>query len=800
MKNFLKLLTALALTALPTVHSTRAGSHTWSGANSIYFNNVSNWSYGGAPTNGEQDVHLYFPAGVTRYTPSNNIPGLSVAMISFAGDNYTLSGNSITLTGGTNLMSSGDVNIVALPLVLAGSNTAVSVASGKLFTLTPRISGASHLTKIGAGKLLLNGPNTNLFTGTTFVNEGILQISGYGPDSTVPGPLIIGTPAGSPGTAIAQLLGSSKLRDANVVTINNTGVLDLNNNNEAVGGLVMAGGKLETGTGTLTLFGAVMVQAGTAAINGNLRFYYSNGVFNALPGGTLNVNGSISSYINDPGIVKTGAGAVNLYSANTFTGPAIVKQGYLGLGHAQALANSSGLTITNIGIVQMLGVGITNIPATISGNGNGNGALRAFGTNVWTGPITLAGNAGIQPFASTDLLFHLGGITGIGNLTKLGSGKLSMAGASWNNYQGTTIVSGGTLELNTSGGVAIPGALIIGDATNGVNSRSVRLMQSNQIADGADVTVNASGMIDFTGIMAAAERIGSLAGAGNVHLGFNALFTGTNNATTTFSGEFSGAAASSVTKEGAGITSVDGISPAFFGQTFVNRGTLSVNGSLASSAVYAALNGTVAGDGVTGVLAAFDGKITPGNSPGLLKCANFGMSSASVLELELNGTSVGINYDQIGVTGFVNLGNANLSVLLGFNSAVSNKFLIIANDSNDPINGTFKNLPEGAIFSTGNAQFQISYLGGDGNDVELTQIGVIAPPLISGLQDVGNGQMQISGKGSIGMSYHVEANTNLNTTNWITLGSVVADGNGGLKFIDSSASNVVQRFYRFKAQ
>jgi hypothetical protein len=47
----------------------------------------------------------------------------------------------------------------------------------------------------------------------------------------------------------------------------------------------------------------------------------------------------------------------------------------------------------------MFGVGITNVPATISGNGNGNGALRAFGANVWSGQITLAGNSMDLEFA-----------------------------------------------------------------------------------------------------------------------------------------------------------------------------------------------------------------------------------------------------------------------------------------------------------------------------------------------------------------------------------------------------------------
>ena len=39
----------------------------YAGIANIYFNNTSNWSYGGAPTNGEQNTYLYFPASATRH-------------------------------------------------------------------------------------------------------------------------------------------------------------------------------------------------------------------------------------------------------------------------------------------------------------------------------------------------------------------------------------------------------------------------------------------------------------------------------------------------------------------------------------------------------------------------------------------------------------------------------------------------------------------------------------------------------------------------------------------------------------
>src|SRR5262245_33541875 len=187
-KNTIQVTTAFGLAMLLIAQTAQAGSHTWSGANSIYFNNQSNWSYGGAPTNGEQNVYLYFPVVATRYTCSNNISGLVVKSISFSGDNYTLQGKSITVTD--NLISSGAANFVTAPIVLGG-NVSVNVSNSQVLSMNSAISGSGNLTKIGGGTWYLYPSDANTYSGSTFVNEGTLQLgSGSGKASTIPGPLI----------------------------------------------------------------------------------------------------------------------------------------------------------------------------------------------------------------------------------------------------------------------------------------------------------------------------------------------------------------------------------------------------------------------------------------------------------------------------------------------------------------------------------------------------------------------------------------------------------------------------------
>jgi hypothetical protein len=49
-------------------------------------------------------------------------------------------------------------------------------------------------------------------------------------------------------------------------------------------------------------------------------------------------------------------------------------------------------------------------------------------------------------------------------------------------------------------------------------------------------------------------------------------------------------------------------------------------------------------------------------------------------------------------------------------------FTVISNTATTRIAGTFANLPDGSTFTVGNNTFQVSYEGGDGNDLTLTVV------------------------------------------------------------------------------
>jgi hypothetical protein len=82
---------------------------------------------------------------------------------------------------------------------------------------------------------------------------------------------------------------------------------------------------------------------------------------------------------------------------------------------------------------------------------------------------------------------------------------------------------------------------------------------------------------------------------------------------------------------------------------------------------------------------------------------------------------------RLNVVGSVEINNAALNVVsLGKEAKPGDRFVIIDNDGTDPVLGAFAGLPEGSVITMpGGAKLQISYEGGDGNDVELTRLHAI---------------------------------------------------------------------------
>jgi autotransporter-associated beta strand protein len=230
-------------------------------------------------------------------------------------------------------------------------------------------------------------------------------------------------------------------------------------------------------------------------------------------------------------------------------------------------------------------------------------------------------------------------------------------------------------------------------------------------------------------------------------------------------------------------------------------GSLYVNGNQPQSPVFL-VNGFLGGTGTVATIASVGfllKTLSPGAVPlasGVVNCSNVALDATTTFLVHLNAMNPGTGYDQLNVNGTVQLANAALNVVLGFDPAVGSAFTIINNDGSDAVVGTFGGLPEGAILALNGKPFQIRYVGDSGNDVVLTRISL--PARFESITPLGNGQLQLQATGGLpGFTYYIEAATDLSPViQWSNLGSAVADSGGVVSFTDTNAPLFPVRFYR----
>jgi len=185
------------------------------------------------------------------------------------------------------------------------------------------------------------------------------------------------------------------------------------------------------------------------------------------------------------------------------------------------------------------------------------------------------------------------------------------------------------------------------------------------------------------------------------------------------------------------------------GATAVSAGTLLVDGTT-GSAVTVSSGATLGGHGTVGAVSV-NGTLAPGDSPGVLNTGNLTLSSGASFNAEIGGTTPGngnSNYDQVGVTGTVNLGSAtlDLSSFNSFSPGAGDEYVLISNDGSDAVSGTFSGLAEGAVVSTdflgSGRTAAITYKGGDGNDVAIVVAGGVS------YSGAGQLKLQLDGTGT----------------------------------------------------
>lgn len=600
---------------------------------------------------------------------------------SFAAGNYTFTGGG---TGGV-----GNVTLAN------GATVTFSGASGTWGT-----GGAVRTLDIGVGSLLnLSSQAISTTVGTGFIKTGAGTLALGG-----------GTYAGgftlNAGTVILQgvnAMGAGGALNLNGGTVAGSATRDLTG--KYTGGITI-GGNVQ--------FGELSTVNTLASSSGNLTFSNNMNLGSAVRTLTLGNNGNVAFggvISNTSGGItfSANAGATGRFditgSANTFTGPININGGEVRFTADGSLGNSANTIVIDGGRLGTVNSGVYTI-ASARGIAVGDNADTGIST-PGTGTLTYDG-----------VIANKSGETG--SWAKQGGGTLELGGVS--TYSGNTVINNGFLKLTTGNNRLPTGTLVsIGQASS-ANLGTLNLNGLNQ---------QIAGLASTTGINSSANK-NTVTSTAAATLDINVAEGATNSygaGTAANSGVITGAI--SLKKSGLGTQTL-GDTNTYTGTTTVDAGKLVINGSISTSTTTVNSTGTLAGSGTVGAVTVKSGGfIAPGNSPGTLNTGNIILEVGSTLGIEIDGATVGTEYDRLNVTGSVSLaGLLSMTMSGSYAPANGTLFFILANDGADAITGTFSNAPvNGGTYTLGGQKFQISYAGDTttssftgGNDVVLQAV------------------------------------------------------------------------------
>jgi len=474
-------------------------------------------------------------------------PGASLQIkgsLAIAGETLFVTGTGVSSNGALcaldgNASWTGPVNLTGDAFI------GVSDAAAQL-SLSGIISGVSSLTKVGDGRLIFSGINANTFTGVTRVWGGTLRLAKSANLRAVR-ELEIGRTNLAGG--ICELGAANQIDDTAHVIVWHYGSFRLGGFDEALAGLTVVGSWVDTAGGLLTLLGDVEAvswyEAGWLPGDGMTQSPGIQGRV-SLGGATRTIHLSALSAAASPaiylpcafvdgagtgGLRKTGPGWMFLDGTNTYSGPTLIDEGKVGISSPSALGGTAQGTLVADGAELLLGAGSLTIaePLTLNGRGASGplgplGALQSMnGSNIWTGPISLATDTAIGVYNQPSLLTLAGGVSGPGQLTKLGGETLSFAGAAPNLFTGGLNVEAGTVRLSKPVGVTAVRNLIRVGTTNGP-AGAARLVWggAHQVQDGAAIFVESSGLLDVSIYW---DEVGPLTMRGGILQGISGVLT-----------------------------------------------------------------------------------------------------------------------------------------------------------------------------------------------------------------------------------------------------------------------------------
>lgn len=537
----------------------------------------------------------------------------------------TLNGGNFTLNAATG--SVRQVNQTSGNLTL-GNGAVLDVTTGSYSQGNGNILGSGTIRILSGGFFTVTGAGTSISPDITVTSANSAMsfvVSTLGADYTL-APTLTGAN-----------LGLRMQNDGYSVTV--TG-----NNSHGRGTWLEAGGLIAAtdtalGTGTLSLApNTTFLSGGTGnrTIANNITLLNGGGIVIGNPnaGTNFTLNGAISG----TGFTKTGAGTLILTGTNSYSGGTTISSGILQVGSG-SLAGSlgSGGVAINAGTTLVFDSSASqNVANVLSGAGSlikrGSGTLTLSGTNSFTGAVSLNGgslqlnggssigdmaavslatgtNLGVSSnetigslsgagtvVLQSDAVLTIGGdnnstvfagsLTGIGGVTKTGSGTFIYTGTG--NFQGTLTISGGTLQLGDSTTTgAINGGPIVNNASlvfNRSNDNSVNALISGTgtVTKQGTNTLTVTGANSYSGgttISGGTLQLGSGSTVGSLGTGGVTISSGTTLLSNSSGAQSLGAlsGSGSLVQSGTGVLTLTAAASGFSGSTTINAGTIAIS-------------------------------------------------------------------------------------------------------------------------------------------------------------------------------------------------------------------------------
>ncbi len=452
--------------------------------------------------------------------------------------------------------NSGSSETILETINLAAANQSIALNGGGNLTLQGLVTGLGGLTLNDPGNgaiLILTNSAPDLYTGATVVNGGTLDLYfiNTGTSGIYKSSGLTINNGGTVGATDNALAGSTSAIGSLPVTVNAGGILTgISTADGGAGGsshlrgvLTLNGGTLaNAGSGNEPAYGSwdlddgVVVGAGSGqpSVISALDVVpdqTSGTIFNVGVSGSnpdLDVQGTLIHGTSqaDTGIIKQGAGVMQLDAVNTYTGATTISAGTLTITSSGLLGGATGQyagLITNNGTLNYNNSAAETFSGIIRGTGVINvnaGTLTLSGANTYTGATTVASGA--------NLTVASGGSSASSPLTMAGSTtfteNVTTAGGQWT---GTNLVfqdSSPALVINFS---APPSTTIaplkINGNVNFASTLTLTLNGSQLIPTGtyplitwtgtasgtSPTTANANVTINLAGIVATVVQSGS---------------------------------------------------------------------------------------------------------------------------------------------------------------------------------------------------------------------------------------------------------------------------------------------------